>query len=281
MRTPTLLLLFTLLCTCVRAQIPGLKLSPYSTTETKLATTQIEFTYARPSMRGRKIFGGLEPYGKIWRGGANRNPRLVVDKDFYLGDNRVEAGSYTLFFKPDASRWTVYLYTEVDQYGAPELWDEAKVAASIQVTPDALTDPIETLGYSFEEVSNDHFTIVMRWEHTKVTIPFKLTTSEEMESLITKTLGGPDRNDYSSAALYALRDTKDYEQAIRWFDKAMALGEKPRYWEPLHRAQALEKLGRTDEAIVGATNALKLARQVESEYGIGESEALLARLKRR
>ncbi len=279
MRLTLLSLLLLLLCTCASAQIPYLQLSPYSKTELKAATTDIEFAYARPSMRGRKIFGGLEPWNVVWRGGANRNPRLTVSQDFFLGDIRVKAGAYTLFLKPAPEKWTVYLYDEVDQYGVPEEWDETKVVASITRKPEQLLRPIETLRYSFEEISNDHFTIVMEWETTRIVIPFKLTTAEQMEAKIAKTLNGPDAGDYSNAGLYALRDSKDFEQAVAWFDKAIEIDDTPSYWEHLFRALALEKLGRKEEARKGAERALKYAQESGIDYGQRESKALLERLK--
>lgn len=279
MRLTFIALLTGLLCTSVRAQIPYLHLSPFTTTEMTIATTDIELSYGRPSLRGRKIFGGLEPYDVVWRGGANRNPRLVMSKDFFLGDQRVKAGSYTLFSKPNPAEWTVYLYDEINKYGTPQQWDETKVVAVLKVKPAALPHPIETLHYTFEEISNDHFTLVMEWETTRVVIPFRLSTSEQMNASILKTLNGPNAADYSNAGMYALRDTKDYEQAISWFDQAIKLDDTPSYWEHLFRAQAFEKLGRKEEAVAGATRALALAKEQESNYGTAESEALLARLR--
>lgn len=278
MRFSTFALLF-LLCTCVSAQIPYLQLSPFQNTEFTLATTDIEFSYGRPSLRGRKIFGGLEPWDVVWRGGGNRNPRLVMSKDFFLGDTRVKAGSYTLFMKPNPTRWTVYLYDEINKYGAPETWDENKVVATITRNPEQLARPLETLRYTFEEISNDHFTIVMEWENTRIVVPFKLTTAEQMEAKIAKTLGGPNTNDFSNAGIYALRDSKDYAQALAWFEKAIEIDDNPGYWEHLFRAQALEKLGRKDEATASAKTALKYAQKSGSNYGQRESEALLKRLK--
>jgi len=280
-------LLLTFLCTCtfgklsnhVSAQIPYLQLSPFITTEISIATTKIEFSYGRPSMRGRKIFGGLEPWDVVWRGGANRNPKLVMSEDFYLGDTRVKAGSYTLFSRPNPEEWTVYLYDETDQYGVPPTWEEDKILASVSVKPEALSRPLESLRYSFEEISNDHFTLVLEWETSRVVIPFRLTTREFMGKKISKTLSGPNTHDYSNAALYALRDSKDYEQSVAWFDKAIELDDKPGYWEHLFRAQALEKLGRFQDAAEAAKRALTFAQESNSDYGVSESKAILARLK--
>ncbi|WP_273445796.1 DUF2911 domain-containing protein [Neolewinella agarilytica] len=272
-------LIMSFLCTCVSAQIPFLPLSPFTTTEITIATTKIELSYGRPSMRGRKIFGGLETWDVVWRGGANRNPRLVMSEDFYLGDTRVKAGSYTLFSRPNPEEWTVYLYDETDQYGVPPNWEEDKILASVKVKPETLSRPLETLRYSFEEISNDHFTLALEWETSRVLIPFRLTTKELMSQKISKTLSGPNSNDYSNAALYALRDSKDYEQSVAWFDKAIELDDKPSYWEHLFRAQALEKLGRFQDAAKAASFALELAEKINSDYGVTESKALLARIK--
>lgn len=277
------LIFFAVLCASLSsaiAQVPFLHLSPTTSTQVSVATTELGFTYSRPSMRGRVIFGGLEPYDKIWRGGANRNPKLTISQDVLLGDQRILAGSYTLFHKPNPENWTVYLYDEVDEYGVPPAWDETKVIARMTLQPTALATPVETLLYTFEELSNDHFTIVMEWERTRVEIPFRLTTAEQMDATIAKTLAGPTAGDYSNAGMYAFRDAKDYKQAVTYFDKAIELqAKKPNYWPFLFKAQALEKLGRKDAAKEAATRALSLAEERNSEYGIKESQAVLTRLR--
>lgn len=278
MRLLSLLLLLPL-GTCVRAQIPYLHLSPFVTTSFTVAITDVEFSYGRPSMRGRKIFGGLEPWDVIWRSGANRNPRLVMSKDFYLGNTRVKAGSYTLFTKPNPKAWTVYLYSEINQFGVPEEWDTDKVVASIQVTPEQIQRPRETLLYTFEELTNDHMTLVLEWETTRIVIPIGLSTSEDMEATIAATLSGPDAAAFSNAAMYYLRNGKDLNQALAWFDQAIAIDDKPSYWEHLFRAQTLEKLGRLDEAKAAAKTSLELASKSGSNYGQQESKALLKRFE--
>jgi tetratricopeptide (TPR) repeat protein len=230
-------------------------------------------------MRGRKIFGGLEPWGKIWRGGANRNPRLVISDPITFGGTLVKAGSYTLFSKPGQKEWTVYLYDEINKYGAPEAWDETKVVATLVVDREVLPQPIETLGYHFEEISNDHFALAMEWENTRLVIPFGLETKTLMNKAIAKTLAGPNSSDYSNAAMYELRDGKNYEQALAWFDKAIELDETPSYWEHLFRAQTLVKLGRDDEARASAQRSLELAKKRNSDYGTAQSMAILEALK--
>lgn len=278
----TLLLVFSLCPDSyrgVRAQVPYLHLSPFVTTSFTVATTEVEFSYGRPSMRGRKIFGGLEPWDVVWRSGANRNPRLVMSKDFYLGDTRVKAGSYTLFTKPNFEQWEVYLYDEINQFGVPETWDEAKVVATITVKPERLLYPRETLLYAFEELSNDYMTLVLEWETSRIVIPIGLTTSEDMEATIANTLAGPDAAAYSNAAIYYIRNGKDLEQALAWLDQAIAIDKTPSYWEHLFRAQALEKLGRKDEAIAAARKCLTLAEASGSEYGQAESKVILSRLE--
>ncbi|MEM9931881.1 MAG: DUF2911 domain-containing protein, partial [Bacteroidota bacterium] len=187
--------------------------------------------------------------------------------------------SYTIFLKPNPEEWTVYVYDEINQFGAPDAWDENKVVASLKIKPVALPKPLETLRYTFEEISNDHFTLVMEWETTRIVIPFQLNTKTLMARTIEQTLSGPQSRDYANAGIYALRDSKDYEQAIAWFDKAIELDKTPSYWEHLHRARALEKLGRKEEAIAGAKRALELALKSNSSYGKAWSEELLAQLE--
>ncbi len=279
MRCSTLLFLF-LLCTCGRAQVPYLHLSPFVTTSFTVATTDVEFSYGRPSMRGRKIFGGLEPWNVIWRSGANRNPRLVMSQDFFFGNTPVKAGAYTLFTKPNPEQWEVFLYDEVDQFGVPEHWQDEKVVARITLKPNTLSSPRETLLYAFETLTNDQMTLVLEWELTRIVIPIGLTTAAQMEKKIATTLAGPDAAAYSNAAIYYFRNGKDLNQALAWLDEAIKLDTTPSYWEHLFRALVLEKLGRLPEAAAAAELCLTLAQQSTSSYGIHESTALLQRLKR-
>ena len=91
--------------------------SPRDTAHATIGGAHVTVDYGRPSKRGRDIFGGLVPYGQVWRTGANMATTLVTDKDLMIGTLSVPAGSYTLFTMPSASGWQLIVNKENGQWG--------------------------------------------------------------------------------------------------------------------------------------------------------------------
>jgi len=125
MKKTIFLLFFTLFFLQINAQekqIPYPHLSPLQKIETKVGIVDFTLVYSRPSMRGRKIFGDLVPYNKIWRTGANKNTKIVFHDQVMIGDTELDAGTYTIIAKPNIDKWEIYFHTELDEYGIPEKW---------------------------------------------------------------------------------------------------------------------------------------------------------------
>ncbi len=145
--------------------------SPPAQATGKVGAATITIDYSSPSVKGRKIFGGLEPYGKAWRAGANEATIFQTDKDITVGGTPVKAGKYSLFAIPGENEWTVILNSETGQWGVKRggdaNFDPAKNVASVKVKPkkSALQ---EKLVY---EVNASGF--VLRWENTEVPVSVK------------------------------------------------------------------------------------------------------------
>lgn len=118
-----ILLAFTFVCTLsLEAQINTPAPSPFSKLEQKVGLTDVSVEYSRPSMRGRKIFGGLEEYGELWRTGANARTKITFSDDVKIAGQTLKAGSYSLYTKPGQQSWEIFFYTEADGGGYPEKW---------------------------------------------------------------------------------------------------------------------------------------------------------------
>jgi hypothetical protein len=100
-------------------------------------------------MRGRKIFGSLEPYREIWRTGANKNIKLSFNESIIINSDTLSARTYTIFTKPEEDEWTIYIYDLIDWYGVPKGIDTLPVITKFEVQPIELRDPIETMDVSF------------------------------------------------------------------------------------------------------------------------------------
>lgn len=130
----------------------------------------VEISYGQPSKRGREIFGKLEPFGKVWRTGANEATEITFTRNAFFGGKPVKAGTYTLFTIPEKTKWTFILNSELKQWGAYK-YDEIKSKNVLQVTVPATTNNpvVEKLTISLPPGK-----LVLEWDKTKVTVPVKL-----------------------------------------------------------------------------------------------------------
>ena len=123
--------------------------------------------YSRPQMKGRKIFGGLVPYGQVWRAGANEATTFVTTADLVIGGKHVPAGSYTLFTIPDKDKWTLIISKKTGEWGIP--YPEGFDLVRVDMKAGATSAPVESFTTAFDKDSNG-CTLRMKWENTHVTV---------------------------------------------------------------------------------------------------------------
>jgi len=238
----------------LQAQLETPQPSPASKLEQKVGLTDITIEYSRPSVKGRTIFGGLEPYGKVWRTGANANTTISFSTDFNFGGTDVEAGKYALYVIPNESTWQVMLYSETNNWGAPRNWEDSKVVAKTTAEVHPLDWTVETFTIDINNIKHDSATLDLIWEKTYVAVPFSVPTDAIVSAAIEKTMAGPGPDDYYSAAVYKLAANKDLDQAMKWIDKAVDMtSDQPRFW--YLRQQSLIHAANGDKA--GAIKAAK------------------------
>jgi len=128
----------------------------------------VKVAYGQPSKKGREIFGKLEPYGKVWRGGANEATEITFAKDTKFGGKPVKAGTYTLFITPNTNEWTVILNSELKQWGAYKYEEiKGKDVLHVNVPTKKLDNVVEKLTYRFD----DKNALIIEWDQTQVTVP--------------------------------------------------------------------------------------------------------------
>lgn len=146
--------------------------SPLQTTSFTVGDTSGQLCYGAPSANDREIMGGLVPYGEMWRSGANEATAIHLDGPASIGGISVAAGSYSLYTRPNADQWEVFLNSNYERWGIPINAEvRATELGSFMVTPEATDGMVETLTYSFESTGEDAGEIVMEWENTRLRIP--------------------------------------------------------------------------------------------------------------
>ncbi len=127
--------------------------------------------YGRPSKRGREIFGGLVPFGEVWRTGANRATHLTTDRPLVVGDTRIPAGTYTLWTIPGPESWTLIVNTETDIGGTS--YDPSHDLERLEMQLRQLDETVEN--FTIEVADTDEGgELRLRWDRTEAYLPFRV-----------------------------------------------------------------------------------------------------------
>jgi hypothetical protein len=149
--------------------------SPACTLKQRVGMTDIEIVYSRPGVKGRTIFGGLVPYDKVWRTGANEATRITFSAPVKLNDTDVPAGTYALFTIPGEKEWTIIVNKGARQWGAFR-YDEKADLMRVKATPVKVAEPVETFTIDINDIRDDSATLNLIWEKTRV--PVKLSVQK-------------------------------------------------------------------------------------------------------
>jgi hypothetical protein len=169
----TILVLSTILLTgLVFAQEQKKKQRPSPPAETSVTINgkAISIKYSAPSMRGRKIFGGLEPYGKVWRAGANEATALHTDADLQIGSLSVPKGDYTLYVFLDEKQWQLVVNTQTGQWGT--VYDPSKDLGRVPMTMSKPSAAVETYKMTLSSAGGNKGKLQLEWENTAASVDF-------------------------------------------------------------------------------------------------------------
>jgi Protein of unknown function (DUF2911) len=161
--------IFILLTTAAFAQMGGAKKSPPASATCDLGGGKtIKTDYSSPGMKGRKIYGGLVPYGEVWRTGANEATTFVTSADVIVGGKNVPAGSYTLFTVPTADKWTLIINKKTGEWGIPYKYESDELAR-VDMKDSKLPAPAENLTIAYDK-SAGGCTLRIDWETTRAAV---------------------------------------------------------------------------------------------------------------
>lgn len=147
-------------------------LSPRDSTTLQLGDARVSIAYGRPLARGRQIFGGVVPWGEVWRTGANQPTLLRTDHDLRIGDTPVPAGEYALFTIPSPEGWQLIVNRQTGQWGTEH--DAAQDLARIPMQPTTLDEPVERFTISLEARGEREAELSLSWDDTRASVPIRL-----------------------------------------------------------------------------------------------------------
>ncbi|MEO9966330.1 MAG: DUF2911 domain-containing protein [Reichenbachiella sp.] len=144
------------------------KASPAKVSKASVSGNDVSINYSSPSKKGREIYGGLVPYGQVWRTGANEATTIELSKDANIGGVAVKAGKYSLFTIPGEKEWTIIINSNAKQWGAYS-YDKSMDVGRFTATPKALDSAVE----SFTIEANDQGVVALIWDKTRVEFNIK------------------------------------------------------------------------------------------------------------
>jgi len=157
------------------AQDPAQRPSPSAKANCTFSDDKsIKVDYSSPRAKGRKIYGGLVPYGEVWRAGANEATTFVIDTDVVLGGKTVPAGAYTIFTIPNQDKWTLIISKKTKNAKGGPVWGvpypgEAEDFARVDMKASKLPSNVENFAISFDK-SPSGCAMNLDWETTRASI---------------------------------------------------------------------------------------------------------------
>lgn len=256
--------------------------SQHASVKQRIGLTDVEVDYSRPNKNDRMIFGGLVPFDKPWRTGANQPTKIKTSAPVKWDAVEVPAGEYVLYTIPGATQWTLVLSKNLNAQALADHKPEQE-AARVSAKPVALAAAAETFTIGFEDLRANAATFYIEWDKTRV--PVKLTTNdvEKVTQGIDSAIksGKPqEATFYYNAASFYFDQNKDLPQALKWIDQAIEKNPKA-YFMQYKKAQILAKLGNKKDAIAAAEKSIEILKASPNpdESAIGTSRALIESLR--
>jgi len=276
-------LIYSLLITVILsnysfAQIRTPAPSPASSLTQTVGLTDITLNYSRPGVKGRVIFGDLIPYNKLWRTGANMATKIEFSDDVKIEGKDLKAGAYALFTIPGQENWTIIFNTNYNQGGTGQ-YKESEDVLRVQVKPDKMTDKIETFTIDINDITDTSAKLWILWENTAVPVNIEVDVDSKVMADI-KSAFDPanDAGNYFAAASYYYNNDRELDQALKWINKSIELGNK-RFWVVHLKANILKKMGNCNEAITSAEESKAMAKEAGNDDYLALNDKLIAGCK--
>jgi hypothetical protein len=236
--------------------------SPKASASQTVGLTDLTVTYHRPAVNKRKIWGGLVPYGDVWRAGANENTTLSSSTPFTFGGKAVPAGTYGLHMLPSEGDWTVILSSQAKAWGSFS-YDAKEDVVRATAKPEA-ADFVERLHYVFDEPTSDATVLALRWEKLRVAVPITVDAKQVTLASIRDQLRGLPRfswQGWNQAASWCARNNVTTDEALAWADRSISM---QRTFANLRtKAALLEKNGDAKTAAQLRAEAMPLAIEAD------------------
>jgi hypothetical protein len=228
----------------------------------RVGITDITINYHRPLVKGRKVWGGIVPYGEVWRAGANENTTIEFTDPVTVEGKPLARGIYGLHMIPTDNEWTIIFSKTAAAWGS-FTYNQSEDALRVTVKPHA-AEMKEALAYEVDDVTPTSATITLRWE--KIAVPFKVdvSTNEIVAQSLHAQLRGLAQytwDGWDDAATYLFTNKVNMEEALKDEDRSIAVEE--RFDNLMNKSRILDAMNRKDDATAARNKALGMANIIQ------------------
>lgn len=264
--------LLLLTATVSTAQLTIPPPSPSQTVTQQFATSKVEIDYSRPGVKGRKIFGELVPFDKVWRTGANSATTIYFGEEVKINDVMVAKGKYGILSIPGKKEWTIII-TKDTTVTSPAEYNQANDVVRIATKPVSIPKSIESFTIEVENVQPTSCEIQIKWEKTQVSFTVSADIDKKIMAQIDEAMKG-EKKPYYQAARYYYENDKDLNKALEWAKETVKANPSA-FWV-LHLQAKIElKLKKYDEAIATATSSKEKAQESSNSDYVKLNEKLI------
>lgn len=248
------------------AQVPGLpNSSPTQTISQNFGLGNVSVSYSRPKVKDRIIFGGLVPFGEVWRVGANSATTISFSDNVVVEGNNVPAGEYALFCIPEKDQWTIILNKNTKQWGA-YTYNKDNDFLRFKVKTARTAEKKESFVIQFDNSTNSTTDLYLAWDHTSASIKMKTDDDAKIMANIAQLLEAKEVSNliYFNSVQYYYEHNKDITQSL----SLVARAEKDFPQRPAFRlfeSRMLLRKGDKAAARAAAETGIKIAKETKSD----------------
>ncbi|WP_262383918.1 DUF2911 domain-containing protein [Hymenobacter lutimineralis] len=268
---------FVLTISSAQAQLSTPAASPKSTVQQRVGLTDVTITYSRPSAKGRAVFGGLVPFDKRWRTGANATTSIKFSDEVTIEGKKVPAGEYGIYTIPKKGEWIVVLNKSTKMGADVDAFKDDEDVARFTVKTTKLPAKVETFTINFTDLTPATANVALEWELTgakfKITSDVETKVMAQIDEKVVKN-ASPNANDLAAAAAYYYDNNKDLKQALAWLQKANATD--PKFWNVHTEAKIRLKMKDYKGAVTAAEQSKKLALDAKNnDYAVMNDQLMV------
>lgn len=232
--------------------------SPKETRSITIGYTKIAFEYNSVGIKGRDIWGGLVPYGQVWRTGANKNTLFTVTDDVLINGQELKAGTYGMHTIPGKEEWVIIFSNFSEGWGS-YFYNESEDALRVTVKAEKMDSKYEWMKFSFSDYTATSVDISMKWAYLKV--PFKVeipieTTFAHIENQF-RTLPAFSWQGWVQGATYTLKNEYRTDKGLEWAEEALRIDRS---------VQTVGLLGKLQVVNGMEEEGLKTAKEMTTEW---------------